>query len=144
MEMRVPLKYANLFRGLPLSIYKFRQEGDKLVATMFIGFTISKPETMNTKSFLRVFNEIEVLGGYKRWKKKEIDLETKKTVHLSNIRVSPEALELIKKAANIKGLTVTRYVIGTILKNAIEAIESEEALTERISATRKPGATRGG
>lgn len=140
MEVRAPLKYANLFRGLPLSIYKFRQEGDELIVTMPIGFTISKPETMNTKSFLRIFNKIKVLGGYKRWKKKEIDLETKKTIHLSNIRVSPEALELIKKAANIKGLTVTRYVIGTILKNAIETIESEEALTERV--TRKSGATR--
>jgi len=136
MEIKVPLKYAEIFQGLPQTIYKFRVEGEKLVITMPIGYTIPRDATgMKSGTFRQFFRDIEVSGaGYKRWKKDRIDVDNKRTIRLS-IRVSPETLGWIKKIADARGFDVTNYIIGTVTERAIEDLKVLKAIEEK-SATR--------
>jgi hypothetical protein len=137
MEIETLPKHRHVFEGVPPIWRRFELRGDKLVVHLAFGLDIPISSTdMRPAEFRQFFDSLKMRDGKKvmRWNK--IILDHKKTSDL-HIRISGPALEVIRKAAEINGKTLTDYCLGTILGRAIKEME------EYSMTARKPGGTRG-
>jgi predicted DNA binding CopG/RHH family protein len=124
MEIIVPKKYVKIFEGLPLEVYKVEWIKGDIKITMPIGYVLSKERTgMTTKQFRELFKKIKVVrDGRKIWQSSRIIFEPSKTKYL-HVRVTEGELILIRKVAAMKGMSVSRYVVGSVIEKVLKDLQ---------------------
>jgi hypothetical protein len=143
MKIMVPKIYTIAFEGLPPT-FERKETEKQLEVFLPAGFLIHRDVLgMGVKEFQRFFREIKVLSsGRKLWRGNEIWLEPMRTARL-DMRVSPTERDIIKKAAKLKGKTVTEYCLETIIPRVFRDLPSEESKEPLPKESKKPGGTRG-
>jgi hypothetical protein len=137
MEIETLPKYRYVFEDVPPIWRSFELQGDKLLVRLAFGLEIPISNTdLQPAEFRQFFYSLKVHDGKKRMRWNKIILDPKKTSDL-HVRIPRPALEVIKKAAEINGKTLTGYCLETILGRAVKE------MGEYSLATRNPGGTRG-
>jgi len=121
MRIIVPMKYADIFRGLANSpLVKAWKKGGKLVVETPVGFTLMlKLTELPPREYFEFFSSVHLEGGYKRWGKGVVSFLPRRTRKLT-IRLSPEESALLKKIAEVKETSVSEYVVSAVLEKILQ------------------------
>ena len=136
MRVELPAKYAYIFKGVSPIFKSVETHGDVATVDLALGFGARRTAlNLAPREFHELFDSIKVFEGKKLLNMAELILEPTKTSRLY-FRIPSTELALVKKAAELRGETLTKYCIGTILEKTVEELESR--MLEATQTRRNP------
>ncbi|RLE46837.1 MAG: hypothetical protein DRJ31_09585 [Candidatus Methanomethylicota archaeon] len=123
--MKVSFQYdpriMDIFKGLP-PVFKIERRNDEVTVYCPLGYEIRRDfHGFKVREFKEIFRKLNVENGRKLWRSDHIILEPKKTAYLP-IRISPSELELLKKAAERAGETLSDYVRAAAMTRMVREL----------------------